>query len=100
NPDGDLLPGMFVRAKLPEGERSEAILVPQKGIARDSTGQATAMVINENDQVERRNVTTERAVGNRWLIAEGLSGGDRLIVEGLQKVQPGMTVKPVNVDNQ
>jgi len=100
NPDGDLLPGMFVRAKLPEGERSDAILVPQKGVARDSTGQATAMVINENDQVERRNVTTERAVGNRWLIAEGLSGGDRLIVEGLQKIQPGMTIKPVNVDNQ
>ena len=100
NPDGDLLPGMFVRAKLPEGERSEAILVPQKGIARDSTGQATAMVINDNDQVERRNVTTERAVGNRWLIAEGLSGGDRLVVEGLQKIQPGMTVKPVKVDEE
>ena len=66
----------------------------------ESTGQATAMVINDNDQVERRNVTTERAVGNRWLIADGLNGGDRLIVEGLQKVQPGMTVKPVNVDNQ
>jgi membrane fusion protein, multidrug efflux system len=99
NPDDDLLPGMFVRAKLPEGERSDAILVPQKGVARDSTGQATAMVINENDQVERRNVTTERAVGNRWLIAEGLSSGDRLIVEGLQKIQPGMTVKPVNVNN-
>ncbi|MGB1203939.1 MAG: HlyD family secretion protein, partial [Alloalcanivorax venustensis] len=80
-------------------ERSDAILVPQKGVARDSTGQATAMVINENDQVERRNVTTERAVGNRWLIAEGLSSGDRLIVEGLQKIQPGMTVKPVNVNN-
>ncbi|MEC8880797.1 MAG: efflux RND transporter periplasmic adaptor subunit [Pseudomonadota bacterium] len=100
NPDGDLLPGMFVRAKLPEGERSEAILVPQKGVARDSTGQATAMVINDNDQVERRNVTTERAVGNRWLIADGLNGGDRLIVEGLQKVQPGMTVKPVKVDEK
>ncbi|MBL4713666.1 MAG: efflux RND transporter periplasmic adaptor subunit [Alcanivorax sp.] len=100
NPDGDLLPGMFVRAKLPEGERSDAILVPQKGVARDSTGQATAMVINQNDQVERRNVTTERAVGNRWLIAEGLSGGDRLIVEGLQKIQPGMTIKPVKVDEE
>lgn len=100
NPDGDLLPGMFVRAKLPEGERSDAILVPQKGVARDSTGQATAMVINQNDQVERRNVTTERAVGNRWLIADGLNGGDRLIVEGLQKVQPGMTIKPVKVDEE
>jgi membrane fusion protein (multidrug efflux system) len=58
------------------------------------------MVINDNDQVERRNVTTERAVGNRWLLAEGLSGGDRLVVEGLQKIQPGMTVKPVKVDEE
>jgi membrane fusion protein (multidrug efflux system) len=100
NPDGDLLPGMFVRARLPQGQRNNAILVPQKGIARDPTGQATAMVIGAEDKVESRQVATERAVGNRWLISDGLSEGDRLILEGLQKIRPGATVTPVKLDEE
>ncbi|MTI51845.1 MAG: efflux RND transporter periplasmic adaptor subunit [Alcanivorax sp.] len=98
NPEGDLLPGMFVRARLPQGTRSDAILVPQKGIARDPTGQATAMVIGAEDKVESRQVTTERAVGNQWLVSDGLNKGDRLIIEGLQKIRPGATVTPVKLD--
>lgn len=100
NPEGDLLPGMFVRARLPQGQRNNAILVPQKGIARDPTGQATAMVIGAEDKVEARQVTTEKAVGNQWLISDGLSEGDRLIIEGLQKIRPGATVTPVKLDQQ
>ncbi|MFP1683243.1 efflux RND transporter periplasmic adaptor subunit [Alloalcanivorax sp. C16-1] len=98
NPDSDLLPGMFVRARLPQGERDNAILVPQKGVTRDPNGNATALVIGAEDKVEQRKVTTERAVGNQWLISDGLKAGDRLIIEGLQKIRPGAKVKPVQVD--
>lgn len=98
NPDDDLLPGMFVRARLPQGQRNNAILVPQKGIARDPTGQATAMVIGADNTVQSRQVITERAVGNQWLISDGLNEGDRLILEGLQKIRPGATVTPVKLD--
>lgn len=96
NPDDTLLPGMFVRARLPQGERDNAILVPQKGISREPNGQATALIINDDSKVEKRKVTPAKAVGNRWLISNGLQGGDRLIVDGLQKIRPGATVKPVD----
>ncbi len=98
NPEGELLPGMFVRGRLPEGQRQNAILVPQKGITRDPTGQATAMVIDDNNTVQKVNVVTERAVGNQWLIASGLKAGDRLVVDGLQKIQPGIPVTPVDTE--
>ncbi|EKF74943.1 multidrug/solvent RND membrane fusion protein [Alcanivorax hongdengensis A-11-3] len=99
NPQGNLLPGMFVRAKLPEGQRSQAILVPQKGITHDPTGQASAMVIGDNNMVEKVDVSTVRAVGNQWLIASGLKAGDRLIVDGLQKIRPGSPVTPVDMSS-
>ena len=96
NPDGDLLPGMFVRGRLPEGQRSNTILVPQKSITRDPTGQAFAMLIDSENMVKKVPVETERAVKSQWLISSGLSSGDRLIVDGLQRIQPGMPVTPVN----
>ncbi|WP_193075736.1 efflux RND transporter periplasmic adaptor subunit [Pseudomonas sp. FME51] len=102
NPDRILLPGMFVHAQLVAGERSEAILAPQQGVTRNPRGQAIAMLVNADNQVEQRIIQTERTVGNRWLISEGLDVGDRLITEGLHMVLPGMTVEPVpatNVDN-
>ncbi|WP_462380127.1 efflux RND transporter periplasmic adaptor subunit [Pseudomonas sp. Marseille-QA0892] len=92
NPDRVLLPGMFVRAELQAGVRQEALLVPQQGITRNQKGEATAMVVNANDEVELRTVKTDRAVGNRWLISDGLKPGDRVITEGLQYVQPGAKV--------
>lgn len=94
NPDGLLLPGMYVRAKLVEGQRSQAILAPQQGITRDARGRATAMVVGANSKVEMRQVETDRPVGDKWIITKGLKPGDRLIVEGLVNLRPDTVVKP------
>lgn len=93
NPDGKLLPGMFVRARLQEGIRSQALLVPQRGVTRDPSGQATALVVDAEDKVELRQVTVERSVGSRWLVSAGLEPGDQVIVDGVQKVRPGAKVR-------
>ncbi|MEE3158857.1 MAG: efflux RND transporter periplasmic adaptor subunit, partial [Pseudomonadota bacterium] len=92
NPDRLLLPGMFVHAELVAGTKSDAILAPQQGITRTPRGNATAMVVNDENKVESRDVVTERTVGNRWLISSGLNEGDRLITEGLQYIRPGASV--------
>ncbi|KKC25725.1 hemolysin D [Sphingomonas sp. SRS2] len=94
NPDGLLLPGMYVRARLVDGIRSAAILAPQQGITRDPRGRATALVVNAQNKVEQRAVTTDRAIGNRWVVTSGLKPGDRLIVEGLLNLKTGTTVRP------
>lgn len=99
NPDRILLPGMFVHANLISGSKSDAILAPQQGVARNPRGQAVAMLVNADNKVEQRIIQTERTVGNRWLVSAGLEEGDRLITEGLQLVQPGMTVDPVPAEN-
>ncbi|MGG7445129.1 efflux RND transporter periplasmic adaptor subunit [Kosakonia oryzendophytica] len=93
NPDGRLLPGMFVRAKLQEGVSENALLVPQRAIARDPTGQASALVVGKDSKVIRKTVVTDRVVGNQWLIRDGLQSGDRVIVDGTQKAQPGSEVR-------
>ena len=93
NPNQQLLPGMYVRASLEEGVREDGILVPQKGIMRDATGEPSAFVLNGENKVEKRSVKTARAIGDQWLIAEGLQAGDRLVVEGIQKVRPGQEVE-------
>lgn len=95
NPDGLLLPGMYVRAVLSEGVLAQGLLAPQQAIMHDPKGNATAFIVNHDGKVEPREVKVSRTVGNQWLVDEGLVAGDRLIVEGLQKVQPGMTVKAV-----
>lgn len=92
NPKHDLLPGMFVHAQLQAGVSAQAILAPQQGVTRNLKGQPTALVVNQNDQVELRELQAERTAGNTWLINHGLQAGDRLIVEGLQFVKPGVTV--------
>lgn len=94
NPDGLLLPGMYVRAKLVEGQRTQAILAPQQGITRDARGRATAMVIGKDNKAEMRQVTVDRAVGDKWIVTNGLKAGDRLIVEGLVNLRPGTVVRP------
>lgn len=93
NPDRLLLPGMFVRTQLDEGVRTNSLLAPQRGITRDRTGNATAMVINKEGIVELRQLKTGRAVGDQWLVLEGLAVGDQVIVEGLQKVKQGAPAK-------
>lgn len=95
NPERILLPGMFVRAVLERGQRSDAILAPQRAITRDPKGNGVALVVTADNKIEQRLVTTVRTVGDQWLIDEGLRAGERVVVEGLQKVQPGMTVTPV-----
>jgi membrane fusion protein (multidrug efflux system) len=93
NPKQQLLPGMYVRASLEEGVRENGILVPQKGIVRDATGAPSAFVLNAENKVEKRSVKTARAMGDQWLIAEGLQAGDRMVVEGIQKIRPGQEVE-------
>lgn len=103
NPDKILLPGMFVHAQLVAGLKSEAMLVPQQGVTRNAKGEPTAMVVNAENKVELRTIKTERAVGNRWLVGDGLQPGDRVITEGLQFIQPGVEVEvapATNVDNR
>jgi membrane fusion protein, multidrug efflux system len=95
NPRRELLPGMFVRARLEEGVNPQALLVPQEGVTRDQKGLPTALVVNAENKVERRQLVTDRAVGSAWLVTGGLAAGDRVIVEGVQKVRPGAEVKPV-----
>jgi len=95
NPDQLLLPGMFVRGIVQEGVREQALLVPQRGVTRDATGNAVALIAGENDVVEKRILKTERTVGDAWLVTAGIKAGERVIVEGIQRVRPGVTVKVV-----
>lgn len=95
NPQATLLPGMYVRAVLETGEDDTAILAPQPAVGRNTKGQAVAWVLNAQDTVEERVLETPRTVGDRWLVTAGLKAGDRLIVEGRQRVQPGVPAKAV-----
>lgn len=95
NPRGDLLPGMFVRARLEDGTTPNAILVPQFAVTRNSKGEPTALVVGAESKVELRVLETPRAVGNQWLVTSGLKAGDQLIINNLQKIRPGAQVKVV-----
>ena len=99
NPDALLLPGMFVQARLVDGVQSKVILAPQQGITRNPKGEAIAMVVTADNTVETRELKAQRTAGSRWLVTEGLQDGDRLITEGIQFVQPGMTVDPYPAGN-
>lgn len=95
NPDHLLLPGMFVRAIVEEGVDPNAILVPQQAVTRDPKGNASALVLNAENKVELHHLIVDRAIGNQWLISKGLSAGDRLIVDGFQKIRPGASAQAV-----
>ncbi len=97
NPEHELLPGMYVHATVDNGVDPKAILAPQQGITRNAKGEATALVVDEQNNVAQRTVSAERVVGSNWLIGSGLKEGDRLIVEGTGKVTIGAAVKPVEV---
>ncbi|MBD9661497.1 MULTISPECIES: efflux RND transporter periplasmic adaptor subunit [Pantoea] len=99
NPDNRLLPGMFVRARLDEGTNPTALLVPQQGVTRTPTGQATAMVVGADNKVESRNITANQAFGDKWLVTEGLKEGDRVITTGIQRAKPGAQVTPKEVSD-
>lgn len=99
NPEHNLLPGMFVHARLAAGVNQTAILAPQQGVTRDLKGTPTALVVNQDNKVELRQLKASRTVGSEWLIEEGLNPGDRLITEGLQYVKPGAEVKVSEATN-
>jgi membrane fusion protein, multidrug efflux system len=95
NPDRVLLPGMFVRARIEEGINDRAMLVPQIGVTHDPKGQATSLVVGSDDKVVPRTLVTLGMRGSDWIVGGGLQPGDRVIVQGTEKVRPGMTVKAV-----
>jgi membrane fusion protein (multidrug efflux system) len=95
NPEGLLLPGMFVRALFSQGAEERAFLAPQVAVTRDAQGQAMVWVIDADDTVQRRVVTAERVVGDSWVVTAGLEDGDRVVVEGTGRLTPGVTVRPV-----
>jgi membrane fusion protein (multidrug efflux system) len=100
NPEEELLPGMFVRARVEEGIRQDAILIPQQGVQHDRRGNPIALVVNDEGKVEERKIEAERAIGDQWLVEAGLRPGDRVIVEGSQKARPGTQVRVMDLSDQ
>jgi membrane fusion protein (multidrug efflux system) len=101
NPDGVLLPGMFVQTVIKEGVNQAAILVPQQGVSRDRRGNPMALIVDAESRTALRMLTIDRAVEDQWLVSAGLVPGDRVIVEGLKMLRPGTTVEaaPFNLAN-
>ena len=95
NPKGVLLPGMFVRAIVEEGISKDALLLPQQAVSRDPKGNPLTLIVDATGKVQQRMLTIDRALGNQWLVSEGLAPGEQVIVEGIQKVKPGASVKVV-----
>lgn len=98
NPQESLLPGMFVRARVDEGVRPDAILVPQEGVIRTAKGGAVVNVVNAKNEIEVRPVTVGQSYGNKWLITSGVNNGERVVVEGFQKIKAGAAVKATEAD--
>lgn len=95
NPDGILLPGMFVRARLSQLTARDAILVPQAGVSRNPKGEATVMLVGAGEKAVLRSIVADRTVGDKWLVTSGLKAGDKVIVEGLGRIRPGQPIRPV-----
>jgi membrane fusion protein (multidrug efflux system) len=98
NPDNILLPGMFARAVIQEGVNNQAILIPQQAVSRDPKGNPIALIVDAESKVQQRMLTVDRAIGDQWLITSGLVAGERIIIEGVQKVRPGAPVRSVPAD--
>jgi membrane fusion protein (multidrug efflux system) len=98
NPKRVLLPGMFVRAVVKEGVNKQAVLIPQQAVSRDPKGNPITLIVDAESKVQQRMITTDRAIGDKWLVSSGLKPGDQVIVEGVQKVKPGASVKIVPFD--
>ncbi|MFA7637986.1 MAG: efflux RND transporter periplasmic adaptor subunit, partial [Parvibaculum sp.] len=95
NPNGELLPGLFVRAIVKQGVLENAILVPQQGVTRSPDGKGSVWLIGEDNKAMQHPVMATRAIGDKWLVTEGLKAGDRVVVAGVQKLRPGAEVNPV-----
>ena len=99
NPQLDLLPGMYVRAQLNEGLDEQAILVPQKAVMRNTKGEPTAYVVTPDNTIEARVLKTSRTHGENWVVTDGLKAGEHLVVDGLQRIRPGVPVRMVEVQD-
>ena len=94
NDDGLLLPGMYVRALVAVGARADGLLIPQEAVTRNPKGEATVMVVGADDTIEQRLIQVSRSADADWVVDGGLAPGDRVVVEGLQKIRPGGKVVP------
>lgn len=99
NPNHTLLPGMFVDARLSQGTAPNAILAPQQAVSRNARGEATVMVLNEQNIVEERVLQTDQTDGAHWVVSAGLEAGDRVIIEGIQRVRPGAEARGVTASS-
>jgi len=99
NPKGTLMPGMFVRAVVQEGVHKNAILIPQQAVSRDPKGNPLTLIVDNDGKVQQRPLTLDRAISDAWLVSSGLAQGERVIVEGMQRVQPGISVKAIPFEN-
>jgi len=95
NPKGLLLPGMFVRAVLPEGVNEKAILIPQQAVSRNPKGEPYTLIVDKQGIVQPRPLALDRAIDNNWVVSSGLALGDRVIVEGMLRARPGTPVNAV-----
>lgn len=93
NPEGEILPGMYVTALLDEGNQQNVLMVPQQGITHNEQGKATALILDQENVVQLREINAVKAVGNQWLVTAGLRPGDRVIVSGLQRIRPGIKAR-------
>jgi len=100
NPDSSLLPGMYVRAMVEEGIIEDAILVPHQAVTRNLRGEPAVMIADATDKVVSRTLVIDRSIGGNWLVKSGLKPGERVIMEGFQKIRPGMQVKVVPFDSK
>jgi len=98
NPDGVLMPGMYVQAQLPTGIAPEALLVPQQAVTRDIAGKASVLLVDAESKVRRQAIEIDRAVGSRWMVTGGLKGGEKIVVDGFQRIKVGDAVEPQEVD--
>jgi membrane fusion protein (multidrug efflux system) len=95
NPKREILPGLFVRARIEQGTVENAILVPQQAVTRNTKGEPTLFVVGSDNKAEVRVIETSRSVGNQWMVSSGLKAGDKVIVDNLQRVRAGAEVKAV-----
>ena len=93
NPSGILLPGMFVHQRIEEGVNAQALLLPQQGVSHNARGEPTVLLVGDDGKAQQRTIKTDRAIGDQWLVSDGIKAGDKVIVQGLQSAKPNAAVR-------